>query len=379
MRAPTGPLAGVRVVEFAAIGPVPFCGMLLADLGATVIRVDRPSGSRAEHAVPVLDRGRSSIALDLRQPEAVEAALRLVAGADALIEGYRPGVMEKFGLGPDACLARNPRLVFGRLTGWGREGPLAGTAGHDINYIALTGALNAIGETGRQPVPPMNLLGDFGGGAMLLAVGVLAALLEARTSGRGQVVDAAMTDGTALLMTLVYELKQLGQWSSRRGANFFDGGAPFYATYECADGRFVAVGVYEDAFHRELLSRLGIADPRFASQWDRGQWPALREALAGIFRTRSRDDWAAHFAGSDACVTPVLDLDEAPIHPHNVARGTFGTAAAGAMPAAAPRFSRTPAVASKDRCRPGDSTDRILRDLGYDDEAIARLHAAGAC
>jgi alpha-methylacyl-CoA racemase len=375
----TGPLAGLRVVEFAAIGPVPFCGMLLADLGASVVRVDRLGGSRSEHAVPVLDRGRASIALDLRKSGAVEVALRLVATADALLEGYRPGVMEKIGLGPDACLARNPRLVYGRLTGWGRDGPLAQTAGHDINYIALTGALNAIGEAHRGPVPPMNMLGDFGGGAMLLAVGVLAALLEARVSGRGQVVDAAMTDGTALLMTLIYELKQLGQWNSRRGANLFDGGAPFYATYECADGGYIAVGAYEEVFYRELLERLGIAETRFASQWERSQWPALRRALADTFRTRTREEWAAHFAGSDACVTPVLDLDEAPRHPHNRARGTFAGPAAAELPAAAPRFGRTPAAASAHRCRPGDSTDQILRDVGYDESTIARLRAAGVC
>jgi alpha-methylacyl-CoA racemase len=377
MNAATGPLAGVRVIEFAGIGPVPFCGMLLADLGASVVRVDRRHAGRIEHSVPVLGRGRSSIALDLTRPQAVEVALRLVSGADALIEGYRPGVMEKFGLGPEACLGRNPRLVYGRLTGWGRDGPLAATAGHDINYIALTGALHAIGEAGRQPVPPMNLLGDFGGGAMLLAVGILAALLECRRSGRGQVVDAAMTDGTALLMTLIYELKQLGQWTSERGANFFDGGAPFYATYRCADGRYVAVGVYEDAFYRELLARLGIDQARFASQWDRSQWPALREALAERFASRPRDEWAAHFATSDACVTPVLDLDEAPRHPHNRSRGTF--AGKQSMPAAAPRFSRTPAAASPGHCQPGDSTDRTLRELGYDEHDIAGLRASGAC
>lgn len=377
MNAAAGPLAGFRVLEFAAIGPVPFCAMLLADLGATVVRVDRRGGSRSEHDVPVLDRGRSSIALDLRKPEAVEVALRLAAGADALIEGYRPGVMERLGLGPGACFARNRRLVYGRLTGWGNEGPLAQTAGHDINYIALTGALNAIGEAGRRPVPPMNLLGDFGGGSMLLAVGVLAALLEARASGSGQVVDAAITDGTALLMTLIYELKQLGRWSSNRGTNVFDGGAPFYATYQCADGGYVAVGAYEEAFYRELLERLGIAESRFAAQWDRKEWPALRSALAEAFSKRSRAEWVAHFAGSDACVTPVLDLDEAPQHPHNRARRTF--AAPGPVPAAAPRFSRTPAAASAVRCRPGDATDRILRELGYDDGAISALHASGAC
>ncbi len=379
MSAATGPLSGVRVVEFAAIGPVPFCGMLLADFGATVVRVDRRSGSRIEHAVPVLDRGRSSIALDLGRAEAVEVALRLAGGADALIEGYRPGVMEKLGLGPEPCLARNPRLVYGRLTGWGRDGPLAQTAGHDINYIALAGALNLCGDAAARPLPPANLLGDFGGGAMLLAVGVLAALLEARNSGRGQVVDTAMTDGTALLMTLIYELRALGQWTRTRGANLFDGGAPFYGTYECADGRYIAVGVYEEAFYRELLARLGIADALLGNQWDRSCWPALRDALAARFRTRARDEWAAHFEGSDACVTPVLDLDEAPRHPHNRARGTFMNAETAPLPAAAPRFGRTPAGASTARCRPGDSTDRILRDLGYDDGAIARLRAAGAC
>jgi alpha-methylacyl-CoA racemase len=374
-----GPLAGVRIVEFAGIGPVPFCGMLLADLGADVIRVDRLRGGRAAHAIPVLDRGRRSIALDLRRPQAVEIALRLVSRAEGLIEGYRPDVMEGLGLGPDACMARNPALVYGRLTGWGREGPLARAAGHDIDYIALTGALHAVGEAGGRPVPPVNLVGDFGGGAMLLAVGLLAALLEARQSGRGQVVDAAMTDGSALLMTLVYELKHLGLWQDARGANPFDGGAPFYGTYRCADGRYLALGVYEDEFYRALLGGLGIDDPRFADPWDRSQWPALRGALAAVIATRSRDEWCAALDGTDACVAPVLDLDEAPRHPHNVARGTFLATDRGPLPAAAPRFSRTPACGSAQRCAPGDATDAVLGDLGYDDTTIAALKAAGAC
>jgi alpha-methylacyl-CoA racemase len=373
-----GPLAGIRIVEFAGLGPVPFCGMLLADLGAEVIRVDRLKGGRASHAVPVLDRGRRSIALDLRNERGREIALALVARADALIEGYRPGVMEDLGLGPEACAARNPRLVYGRVTGWGRDGPLAQDAGHDINYIALTGALHAIGEPTR-PLPAVNLVGDYGGGAMLLGLGLLAALLEARASGRGQVVDAAMTDGSALLMTLVYELKALGLWRNERGANPFDGGAPFYATYRCRDGRFLALGAYEHEFYGELLARLGISDPAFADPWDRNHWPALRAELGRVIAERDRDEWCAHFAGSDACVAPVLDLDEAPAHPHNRARGTFVATARGPQPAPAPRFSRTPAGAPAERCTSGAATHAILRELGYDDAGIAALRAAGAC
>jgi alpha-methylacyl-CoA racemase len=352
--------------------------MLLADLGAEVIRVDRLKGGRTSHAVPVLDRGRRSIALDLRTEGGHEVALALITRADALIEGYRPGVMEGLGLGPDACLARNARLVYGRLTGWGRDGPLAQDAGHDINYIALTGALHAIGEPAR-PLPPVNLVGDFGGGAMLLGFGLLAALLEARASGRGQVVDAAMTDGSALLMTLVYELKALGLWRNERGANPFDGGAPFYATYRCRDGRFLALGAYEHEFYRELLARLGIADPAFADPWERSHWPALREELTRVIAGRNRDEWCAHFAGSDACVAPVLDLDEAPAHPQNRARGTFVATARGPQPAPAPRFSRTPTGAPAGGCVSGAATDAILRELGYDDAGIAVLRAAGAC
>ena len=374
-----GPLAGVRVVEVAGIGPGPVCGMVLADLGADVVRVARLRGGRASHAVPVLGRGRRSIALDLKIPAAIDVALRLVARSDALIEGFRPGAMEALGLGPEPCLAAKPALVYGRLTGYGREGPLAREAGHDIDYIALTGALHAVGEADRRPVPPVNLVGDFGGGAMLLAVGLLAALVEARASGRGQVVDAAMTDGSALLMTLVYELKGLGVWQNARGANPFDGGAPFYGTYACADGRYLALGAYEDEFCRALLDGLGIRDARFANHWDRSQWPALREAIAVAVATRTRDEWCTAFAGSEACVAPVLDLDEAPRHPQNVARGTFTAGERGPVPAAAPRFSRTVASASPGRCEPGGATESVLRELGYDDQEIAALRAAGAC
>jgi alpha-methylacyl-CoA racemase len=322
--------------------------MLLADLGADVLRIERPSSGAADSidrlgANDLLLRGRRRLALDLKQPQGLATALELAARADALIEGLRPGVMERLGLGPDACLARRPALVYGRVTGWGQEGPLAPTAGHDINYLALSGALHAIGPP-AAPLAPLNLLADFGGGGMLLAVGVLAALLEARQSGKGQVVDAAMTDGSALLSSMTYALRALGRWSNRRGANILDGGAPFYGTYACADGRFLAVGALEPQFHEALLEVLGLPREDFADRWNPQAWPRLRARLEAVFRTASRDEWCWRFEGSDACVTPVLDLDEAPQHPHNLARGTFRPDADGhPEPSPAPRFSRTPA------------------------------------
>ena len=347
-----GPLAGFKVVEFAGIGPGPFCAMLLADLGAEVVCIARPGGQGA--AGPVLGRSRQTVEIDLRQPEGAQQALALVAKADALIEGFRPGVMERLGLGPDVCLAANPRLVYGRMTGWGQHGPLAHAAGHDINYIAITGALQAIGRRGEAPVPPLNYVGDFGGGAMLLAVGLLSALLEAGRSGQGQVVDAAMTDGAALLSAMMYGFKAQGQWRNERGTNLLDGGAFFYDTYACADGRYLALGPIEPQFYAELRQRVGLADdPDFDRQMDPRAWPALREKLAAVLLTRSRDEWCAVLEGTDACVAPVLDWDEAPRHPHNVARQTFVSVDGVVQPAPAPRFSRS-ATDAPQAGRPGD-------------------------
>ncbi|MDD2545372.1 MAG: CaiB/BaiF CoA-transferase family protein [Burkholderiaceae bacterium] len=337
-----GPLAGLRVVEMAGIGPGPFCAMVLADLGAEVLRIERPG--RPASATDVLCRGRTPLALDLRQPQAVQDALALIDRADVLIEGFRPGVMERLGLGPEVCRARNPRLVYGRMTGWGQSGPLAQAAGHDINYIAISGALHGIGRSGEAPVPPLNYVGDFGGGAMLLAVGVLAALQERTRSGQGQVIDAAMSDGAALLSAMVYGFKAAGQWSNQRGENLLDGGAHFYDTYACADGRHVAIGAIEPQFYALLRERCGIADdPTFDAQMDPAGWPLLKLRLADVLRTRTRDEWCALLEGTDACFAPVLDWDEAPRHPHNVARGTFATVDGVVQPAPAPRFSRTPA------------------------------------
>jgi alpha-methylacyl-CoA racemase len=369
-----GPLKGLRVLEFAGIGPGPFCGMVLADLGAEVIRLDR-RGAPAPAPEDFVLRGRRSLALDLKSPAAVEAALRLVESADALIEGFRPGVMERLGLGPDACLARNPRLAYGRMTGWGQEGPLAQSAGHDIDYIALTGALHAIGRPGERPVPPLNLVGDYGGGGMLLALGLLAAMLEAKGSGRGQVVDAAMVDGAALLMAPIYAMKARGRWSGERGTNMLDGGAPWYDTYECADGRSIAVGPIEPQFFALMCEKLGLDAGRFPDRMSPSAWPALKGELIAIFRSRTRDDWAALFEGTDACIAPVLDMDEAPRHPHNQARHTFLVRDGVVQPAPAPRFSRTQAEPGLP-ARP--ATEAILADCGFTGEEIAALRAANA-
>jgi alpha-methylacyl-CoA racemase len=372
-----GPLAGVRVVELTGIGPAPFCAMVLADLGAEVLRVDRPAASRPEWPT-VLARGRRSVAVDLKHPDGAGVVLDLAAAADALVEGFRPGVAERLGIGPDACLARNPRLVYGRVTGWGQQGPWRLAAGHDIDYVALAGALHPIGEAGGPPVPPLNLLGDFGGGGMLLALGVVAALLEAGRSGTGQVVDAAMVDGAALLATQVHELLAAGLWREERGANLLDGGAPFYGVYETADGRHLAVGALEPQFWAELLRRLGLDAGDLPAQLDRDGWPLLRERLAALFRTRTRDEWSELLAGTDACVAPVLGLAEAPAHPHNRARGTFVEVGGVVQPAPAPRFSRTRCDPPVAPARPGEHTDRALVDWGVAPDEVDRLRAAGA-
>lgn len=378
----SGPLSGLKVLEFAGIGPGPFCGMLLADMGAEVTLLERAGGTFASQLFgggrkAVANRGKKSICLDLKNPEIRPLVLRMIAETDVLLEGFRPGVMERLGFGPEVCLQANPRLVYGRMTGWGQTGPLASTAGHDINYLSLSGALHAIGEPGGKPVVPLNLVADCGGGAMLLVVGVLAALLEARSSGRGQVVDAAMTDGSALLMTMMYTLKAMGQWNQQRGSNLLDGGAHFYDTYRCADGKYVSIGPIEPQFYALFLHTAGITDPDFAQQWDRARWPELKARVAAHLATRPRDEWCELFAGSDACVAPVLDMDEAPKHPHNQARGTFIEVGGVTQPAPAPRFSRsTPArpVAPV----PGVTDEGALAEWGFSPAAIEALKAAGA-
>jgi alpha-methylacyl-CoA racemase len=369
-----GPLAGIRIVEFAALGPGPFAAMLLADMGAEVLRIDR-KGGRAPNKAEVYLRGRKTAAFDLKKPEAVETTLMLISKADALIEGFRPGVMERLGLGPDACLARNPKLIYGRMTGWGQAGPLAQAPGHDINYIALTGALHAIGTAGAKPVPPLNLAGDFGGGALYLAFGIVCGLLEARRSGQGQVVDAAMTDGSASLMGVFYGMLAAGIWRDERGVNLLDSGAHFYNSYETKDGKYVAIGAIEPQFHRALLDRLGIADPEFGAQMDRSRWPALKEKLAAIFRTKTRDQWNALLLGTDACYAPVLSLSEAPGHPHNIARATFIDIDGVTQPAPAPRFSRTPADMPHGP-RAAD-TEAALLSWGVSAAEIDKLRVAG--
>ena len=377
----TGPLAGVRVLELEAIGPAPFCGMLLSDMGADVLLVDRlhdPGlglGMQRKH--DVMFRGRRSVTLDLKRREGVEAALLLTDRADALIEGFRPGVMERLGLGPDVLLARSPKLVYGRMTGWGQDGPLALRAGHDIDYIALAGALHAIGRAGEAPVPPLNLVGDFGGGGMLLAFGIACALLEARASGRGQVVDAAMVDGAALLTTMYWGLHAAEHWSDERGSNVLDTGAPWYESYSTKDGRFVAIGAIEPKFYADLLQRLGLAEEELPDQNDRAGWPRLRERFAAVFRTRTRDEWCAVFEGSDACFAPVLALGEAARHPHALARRAHVTVADIAQPAPAPRFSRTQASVPHAPPERGALGREALIDWGFGGKELERLAALG--
>jgi alpha-methylacyl-CoA racemase len=371
-----GPLQGVRVVELASIGPGPFCAMLLADLGAEVLAVDRPAAERPGWPL-LFGRGRRRVAVDLKHPDGPGLVLDLVAGADALIEGFRPGVAERLGIGPEACLARNRRLVYGRVTGWGQDGPLAGAAGHDIDYIALAGALHPIGPAGGPPVPPLNLLGDFGGGGMLLALGVVAALVEAGRSGLGQVVDAAMVDGAALLTTQLHELLAAGLWTDRREANLLDGAAPFYTVYETADGRHLAVGALEPRFWAELLERVGLAAEDLPAQLDRDGWPRLRQRLAATFRTRTRDQWCALLEGTNACVAPVLSLVEAPAHPHHQARSTFTEVGGTLQPAPAPRFSRTPCATPTPASDPDDPA-ATLTAWGLAAVRVAHLRATGA-
>jgi alpha-methylacyl-CoA racemase len=381
MIARMGPLTGVRVLEFEAIGPGPFCGMMLADMGADVLLVDRPTdpglGLDRERASDVMLRGRRSVTLDLKTRDGVAAALALAEKADALIEGFRPGVMERLGLGPDVLLGRNPRLVYGRMTGWGQDGPLAPRAGHDINYIALTGALHAIGRAGGPPVPPLNLVGDFGGGGMLLAFGIACALVEARGAGRGQVVDAAMVDGASLLAAMFAGLLATERWTEARGKNLLDSGAPWYDVYPTKDGGYVAIGAIEPKFYAELLERLGLAGEPLPAQHDRDRWPELRARFAAVFRSRTRDEWSRAFDGSDACFAPVLAFSEARRHPHAAARGGYVDVGGVPQPAPAPRFGRTPGAVSRPPPERGALGREALADWGFSEAEIERLAALG--
>ncbi|MHB1700329.1 MAG: CaiB/BaiF CoA transferase family protein [Acidobacteriaceae bacterium] len=378
----SGPLAGVKVVEIVGLGPAPFCAMMLADMGAEVIRIDRPGGSEIMKAVePRFDtmaRGRRSLALNLKKPGAVDVVLGLIAKADILLEGFRPGVMEKMALGPDACLEHNPRLVYGRMTGWGQDGPLAHTAGHDINYISLSGVLHTVGRAGEPPVPPMNLVGDFGGGGMLLAFGVMCALHESKRSGLGQVVDASMVEGSALLATMNWGFKAAGLWRDERGANFNDGGAHFYAAYECADARYVSIASAEPQFYQLLRQKLGLDDAAFDAQHDQTRWPELKERLAAAFKTKTRAEWCTIMEGTDVCFAPVLDWNEAPAHPHNQARKVFIDIAGVTQPAPAPRFSRSQLDRPSAPSAPGAETEQVLRDWGFTPTDIAELCRTGA-
>lgn len=373
-----GPLAGVRVLEVAAIGPSPMTGMLLADMGADVIRIERASQDTPMTRCDPSYRGKRSIALDLKSSEGAEAFLRLVETADVVTEGFRPGVMERLGIGPEECRARNPRLVYGRMTGWGQNGPLAQAAGHDINYIALTGALHAIGRSGEPPVPPLNLIGDMGGGGMLLAIGILAALHECRASGKGQVVDAAMTDGSALLMWMLHGFSAMGLHDPDcRGVNILDGGAHFYNCYETADGRYVSVGAIEPQFYEQLIELAELDPGEYAEQLNRERWPQLKAALAEVFRRRTRDEWCELLEGSDVCFAPVLSLKEAPQHPHNAARSTYVTVDEFVQPAPAPRFDRTPSAVRHGNRPLGGDTEEVLREAGFSQAEIEALRGVG--
>lgn len=371
-----GPLSGLKVVEFAGIGPGPFCGMLLSDLGADVVRIDRKGPGRSSPA-DITARGRRSIALDLKKPESVEACLKLMESADALIEGFRPGVMERLGLGPDVALKRNPKLVFGRMTGWGQTGPYAKAAGHDMNYIAITGALHAIG-TDDKPVPPLNLVGDFGGGALYLAFGLLAGVIHARATGEGQVIDCAMSDGAASLMAMFYGFKAAGIWKDERRANMLDGGAHFYDTYQCSDGKWISIGSIEPQFYALLLEKTGITDPEFADQMNRDKWPSLKAKLAKVLKTKSQAEWCAIMDATDICFAPVLTLDEAPRHAHNAARETFVTLDGVVQPAPAPRFSATPGKIQGPPPKIGGHNEAALADWGFSEADIGALKAVEA-
>lgn len=376
-----GPLDGITVIELAGIGPGPFCATLLSDMGARVVRVERPSAVRIDPGpqLDVLTRGRESIAIDMKKAEGVEIFLKLTASADALMEGFRPGVAERLGIGPEVCMARNPALVYGRMTGWGQDGPYAQAAGHDINYISLAGALEPIGRAGQAPVPPLNLVGDFGGGGMYLAFGMVCALLETTQSGQGQVVDAAMVDGAANLMNMFWSLKAMGVWNPERGTNMLDSGAHFYDVYACSDGLFISIGSIEPQFYSELLRLTGLAtDPQFAKQHQRSQWPAMKGRLSALFKTKTRDEWCELMEHTDVCFAPVLSMEDAVEHPHMKERGTFIEINGQTQAGPAPRFSRTIAHVQGPPAVPGQDTDRVLQALGLGQTAIDDLRAQGA-
>jgi len=373
----SGPLNGVKIVEFAGIGPGPFCGMLLADMGADVVRIDR-KGARGGSKYEIASRGKRSIALDLKKPEAVETALKLIEKADILQEGFRPGVMERLGLGPEVCLKRNPKLVYGRMTGWGQTGPMAMAAGHDINYISLTGALHAIGRPGEKPVPPLNLVGDFGGGALYLAMGMLAALVEANKSGKGQVVDAAMTDGATSLMSMFFGFTAAGIWQEPHGTNMLDGGAHFYDTYETKDGKWISIGSIEPQFYAILREKAGLTEDIWSHQMDRSKWPEMKTKIEAVFRTKTRDEWCAIMEGTDICFAPVLSIAEAKDHPHNKARETIVEIDGVAQPNVAPRFSRTVSKIQGPVAENGAHTLEVLKDWGFAAGEVDALKKAEA-
>lgn len=377
-----GPLEGITIVELAGIGPGPFCGMMLSDMGAEVIRIDRSAAVRGgdpERPPPdALARGRRSIGVDLKNPDGVATVLQIIEQADGLIEGFRPGVTERLGLGPEVCLERNPKLVYGRMTGWGQEGPYALAAGHDINYIALAGALEPMGRKGSAPTPPINLIGDFGGGGMVLAYGMVCAMLEAQRSGQGQVVDAAMVDGAALLINFLWGLKAAGMWGPERGTNMLDTGSHFYDVYECADGKYISIGSIEPQFYAELKRLAELDDADFGDQMNRDAWPQMKEKIAAVFKAKTRDEWCEIMEHSDVCFAPVLTMEEAPQHPHNVARGTFIDNAGMTQAGPAPRFSRTEPKVAGPAAHAGQHTDEVLDRFGFGDEEISRLRAAGA-
>lgn len=377
-----GVLSGYKVVEFAGIGPAPMCAMLLSDMGAEVLRIDRAEdaslGIPTDAKFNLLGRGRRSVALDLKKEDGTEVALRLVGQADALIEGFRPGVMERLGLGPDVCMARNERLVYGRMTGWGQEGPLAPAVGHDINYISLVGALHSIGRKGEAPVPPLNLVGDFGGGGVYLALGVVGALLEAQKSGKGQVIDVAMIDGAASLMTAIFGLRAAGRWTDERGDNILDTGAHYYNVYETSDGKYIGIGSIESKFYAELLRLTGLEGQELPRQNDKTAWPDFKDRLTAIFKTKTRDEWDQILEGSDVCYAPVLSMEEAPSHPHNKERGTFVEIDGVPQPAPAPRFSRTPSAIQRPPANPGEHTEEALIDWGFETADLKRLRTSGA-
>lgn len=372
-----GPLKGLRIIEIEGLGPAPFCGMMLADMGAEVISVTRKSDN-ADRSAQISERGKRSVAINLKSPEGVEAILKLCESADALIEGFRPGVAERLGIGPDDCMARNPKLVYGRMTGWGQTGPLAQVAGHDMNYISLSGAQHAIGRAGEKPVPPLNLVGDFGGGGMFLAFGLMCAIHEAGQSGKGQVVDVSMVEGSAALMHMMYSFKAMGAWEDKRGVNMLDTGAHYYDTYETSDGKYVSIGSIEPQFYALLIELAGLDKEEFAPQNDRAQWPALKEKLAAVMKSKTRDEWCAIMEGTDVCFAPILSMTEAPDHPHNKARNSFLEIDGVVQPAPAPKFSRTEPAVRSSAGAAGSDTDEVLASIGYSAADIKRLREAGA-